>query len=306
MKSVFEIKISLFTAFFTSFILVSCTNSDSNKNENTHSKGLLKVYADDTFQPILGTSIETFEAIYPNAKVTINYLAQENSIDALTKGEVDFIVTGRALNKSEVAAIKNRGLYLKINQLASDGIVFIVSKNNARKIISEEEIKAAIIGKDAISLVIDKSNSGNLIYLKEKYKLSNTEIKVSAAGSDSAVIDYVSKHSNAIGIIGMALVSDLEDTKVKSRLAQIDLMTISYKDSLGATKLSLPSLDELALGLYPFKRNVYLVNVDGSGNLGTGFANFLVGEKGQRIILKSGLLPFQLPSREIIINNETF
>jgi phosphate transport system substrate-binding protein len=35
-----------------------------------------------------------------------------------------------------------------------------------------------------------------------------------------------------------------------------------------------------------------------------GFASFLGGERGQRIILKSGLVPERVPSRKIMIRNK--
>ena len=38
--------------------------------------------------------------------------------------------------------------------------------------------------------------------------------------------------------------------------------------------------------------------------LGSGFVSFVAGEKGQRIILKSGLIPATMPIRIIQVNNE--
>jgi phosphate transport system substrate-binding protein len=35
-----------------------------------------------------------------------------------------------------------------------------------------------------------------------------------------------------------------------------------------------------------------------------GFASFVAGETGQRIILKSGLVPLIMPSRNIVIRKE--
>ena len=282
--------------------LFSCGTTAVKEEDTTHTKGVLKVMADDTFRPILGTSIETFEAIYPSTKVTISYATQEKSIDALLKGEVDFILSGRKLNKNEEAQVRNRGLFLKVNQLASDALVFIVSKENKKIDITEAELVDIVNGKHKKSLIIDKSSSSNLVYLKDKLKLPLNLTNVTAAGSDSAVIEYVSSHPEAIGIIGMALVSDQEDSKVKSRLGKIDIMTVSYKDSLGNTIKAEVSLDAIATKRYPFIRDIFIINLDGSMNLGTGFANFLVGEMGQRIILKAGLLPYQLPNREIIIS----
>ena len=64
-----------------------------------------------------------------------------------------------------------------------------------------------------------------------------------------------------------------------------------------------PNQNDLAEEVYPLTRNLYIVNGEGKSGLGTGFATFIAGERGQRIVLKSGLLPDSLPSRQVIINN---
>jgi phosphate transport system substrate-binding protein len=55
------------------------------------------------------------------------------------------------------------------------------------------------------------------------------------------------------------------------------------------------------LGNYPLMRNLYLINCEGGPGPGTGFTSFVAGERGQRIVLKSGLLPDSIPPREVII-----
>jgi phosphate transport system substrate-binding protein len=44
-----------------------------------------------------------------------------------------------------------------------------------------------------------------------------------------------------------------------------------------------------------------LLNFQGAKGLGMGFASYIAGENGQRILLKSGLSPIKFPSREINI-----
>jgi phosphate transport system substrate-binding protein len=49
---------------------------------------------------------------------------------------------------------------------------------------------------------------------------------------------------------------------------------------------------------------LYVVNCQGYSGLGMGFTSFVGTETGQRIILKSGLLPVRMPSRKIRIRNQ--
>jgi phosphate transport system substrate-binding protein len=53
-------------------------------------------------------------------------------------------------------------------------------------------------------------------------------------------------------------------------------------------------------------RDLYIINCQGYSGLGMGFASFVAGDIGQRIILKSGLLPIRTPGRKIsfITNNK--
>jgi phosphate transport system substrate-binding protein len=69
----------------------------------------------------------------------------------------------------------------------------------------------------------------------------------------------------------------------------------------GAKKYYKPSQSDIATGLYPLTRTLYVLNYEGRDGLGTGFANYVSAPDGQRIILKSGLLPVTIPPREIEI-----
>ena len=46
-----------------------------------------------------------------------------------------------------------------------------------------------------------------------------------------------------------------------------------------------------------------MINRETFAGLGSGFISFVAGEKGQRIILKSGIVPAAMPIRLIQIKN---
>jgi phosphate transport system substrate-binding protein len=290
---------------FSAIVFSACNNSDTKKEiENTPASGTLKLLADDTFKPLLGTSIETFESINPNAKIIIQYKPQEKAFAELIEGNADVIIAGRPPSEIEEEQIEKKGLQAKVNLIASDALAFIVSKNYPHKEITEDKIAGILSGDLNLQLVCDKNSSGNLAYLKNRFNLSGEIKNIVAAGSDSAVVEYISSHPTAIGIIGMAFISDYDDVKVKERLSKVNLLTIQYKDSTGKLREGYPVQEDLVTRKYPFIRDIFIINLDGKMNLGSGFANFLVSERGQRIVLKSGLMPFRMPTREILINNK--
>jgi phosphate transport system substrate-binding protein len=58
----------------------------------------------------------------------------------------------------------------------------------------------------------------------------------------------------------------------------------------------------IALKNYPLTRDVMIINREGRNGLGTGFASFVAGDKGQRMIRLMGLLPATMPVRIIQVN----
>ena len=84
----------------------------------------------------------------------------------------------------------------------------------------------------------------------------------------------------------------------------VDKVNLLSVKNLKSNEYIYPSQDNLAAGKYPLARDLYIVNCQGYSGLGMGFASFLAGERGQRIILKSGLVPIRFPTRKIIARKE--
>jgi phosphate transport system substrate-binding protein len=56
--------------------------------------------------------------------------------------------------------------------------------------------------------------------------------------------------------------------------------------------------------IYPLTREIYLINTEPRNGLATGFSAFVASDKGQRIILKSGILPAVAPTRVVNIRKD--
>jgi phosphate transport system substrate-binding protein len=55
---------------------------------------------------------------------------------------------------------------------------------------------------------------------------------------------------------------------------------------------------------YPFIREVYMTSRETFAGLGSGFIQWATGEQGQRIVLKSGLVPATMPIRLVQVRTE--
>ena len=103
-----------------------------------------------------------------------------------------------------------------------------------------------------------------------------------------------------IGVVGMNWIFQPTD-KIKKALENITVLSVKDK---GSNEYVYPSQENLGNRKYPLARVLYIINCQGYDGLGIGFASFIAGETGQRIILKSGLAPMREPSRNISIRNK--
>ena len=193
----------------------------------------------------------------------------------------------------------------------------IVNPENTDTLLTTDQLQSILLGKyktwkelsgsgikDSIRVVFDKNGSANARYLKEKF-LGEKSFPANsyATNSSAAVVDYVSKTKGAIGVIGVNWISDSDDSTTTSFLDKIRVVGISQKDSTGTQmEYYKPYQAYIALKTYPLIRDVMIVNIEGRSGLGTGFASFVAGDKGQRMIRLMGLLPATMQVRIIQVN----
>ncbi|MBM3401725.1 MAG: phosphate ABC transporter substrate-binding protein, partial [Bacteroidetes bacterium] len=154
------------------------------------------------------------------------------------------------------------------------------------------------------SLVFDNANSSTVRYFKELAGVEELpEMGVYALKSNAEVIRYVHDNPGTIGVVGVNWMvqppTDLEG--IVEGLKILGVKNLEAKG--GSDAFYKPTQNDIALGLYPLTRSLYIINCEGGAGLGTGFSSFIAGERGQRVVLKSGLLPDSIPSREINIVN---
>jgi phosphate transport system substrate-binding protein len=119
--------------------------------------------------------------------------------------------------------------------------------------------------------------------------------------NNEAVIDYVSQNKNALGLIGLEWISDKDDSVSNSFLNRIRVMSVA-----GDSTHFKPYQAYLALKYYPLVRRITMLSREPRHGLGTGFMAFVASERGQRIVLKAGLVPVTMPIRIVEIDRESW
>lgn len=287
----------LYLVLLTGFVF-NCTKTEEKVQDNATS-GEVKIAVDESFKSIIESELAVFHALYTRAHITPIYTSERKAIQLMLQDSVSLAIVSRKLDSTEYNYLAKYTKKGRTTDFALDAVAFIVSKSNKDSIYTYESIKNLLQtgkSKNDISIVFDNNNSGNLFFLKNKLGIDSFPKNTFAQNSTQEVIDYVKSHNNAIGVIGAGWISDWDDPKVRNTLAQVALC--GFKDSIG---VSYPFQEDLATGRYPFRRNIYMITSETYLGLGTGFASFAAGDKGQRIVLKAGLLPYTSPGREIKI-----
>ncbi len=296
--------ISFSCTLLFSIIIASCNNANT---ADQFTSGSYRFVFDESLSPILDQELYVFKSIYPDAKPDVVYQPENKILDLILNNKARFAVMGRTLNPDEVKVLNNRNLPPQIGKIAEDAIALIVGKNSPDSLMLLSEVKSLFLSntKTNKNLVFDSPNSSIINYLM---KLSGTnhlkQKNVYALKNSKEVIKYVATHQDAVGFISYSWL--LEPDKDYASAAQ-NISIVGVKDdntkNINNSYVK-PSQSALALNQYPLKRTIYVVDCTGKVGLGTGFASFLQSERGQKIVLRSGLLPDSLPGREINIKKD--
>ena len=156
-----------------------------------------------------------------------------------------------------------------------------------------------------IKVIFDNPKSSIVRFIVDSItKSGNLSSQLSSMQSNLDVVDFISKNPEAIGLIGVSWVSNRNDPKSLSFLNKIKVAGISVTEPAISENSYQPFQAYIATGKYPFTRFLYAVLSEPRPGLGTGFATFLASDKGQRIIQKTGILPYTLPVRLVHIVEE--
>ena len=288
--------------FLTALILlVSCNSSNSTKNESeTILKGSTSLLVDETLKPIMEDQIQVFESLY-EAKIVLEAKSEAEVLQSLVKDSSRIAVLTRTLTTEEVKIFESKKIKPRITKIATDAIAFIVNRNTKDTLIALEDVIHFMQGQSnprIKGLVFDNPNSSTVRFMNQLAEIKSIPEKgVFSFKTNEEVIKYVSENNGMIGVVGMNWLSQ-PTASYQSYLKNIQVLSV--KDS-NSNIFVAPSQNNIAERVYPLTRDLFIVNCQGFSGLGMGFASFVAGEKGQRIILKSGLLPVRMPGRNIII-----
>ena len=276
----------------------SCQKKETNKE--TMLKGKATIYVDESLIPIIEDEVAVFENQY-DAKFHLVGKSETEVLNGLLKDTAKIAILTRRLSDDELKVFQTKKINPKTTAFATDAIAFIRNKKSNDTLIALQDVIDFMQGKkvNAIKgLVFDNPNSSTVSYLN---KISGTKIinqkNIFSFKTNNDVIKYVAENEGMIGIVGINWLFQ-PSIIMQETVDKVNLLSVK---SLKSNEYIYPSQDNLAAGKYPLARDLYLVNCQGFVGLGMGFASFLTEDRGQRIILKSGLVPIKFPTRKLVI-----
>jgi len=278
-----------------------------NTNKESIVKGSVTILVDETLTPVIEDQVAVFESNY-DAKIKIVSKSESEIVISLFKDKSGIAVLTRNLTIEENKIFEQKKITPKITKFATDAIAFISNKATNDTLIDLKNVVEFMKGNQSSTikgLVFDNPNSSTIRYMNTLAGVKTIpENGVYSFKTNQEVIKFVAQNNGMIGVLGVNWLSQ----PMPEMQEYIDKVNILSVKSLSGRNYYSPSQNNIAEGKYPLARDLYIINGQGYSGLGMGFASFVAGDKGQRIILKSGLLPIRIPGRKIItrreINNE--
>lgn len=302
-------------------VFCACSGQKSkNVRTDTYATGNMTLMCDESFSPIVSEELAVFSAMYPDAHVDVKYTNEIDAFNALMKQDVHLIITARNYSEKQLEYFKGIKIQPRYFPLGYDGLAFIINRNNLDSCITVKDIKRILMGEvknwadvnegsklGTIDVVFDNKQSAAVRWAVDSI-LGGKPINspnISAVNTSAEVIKYVEKTPNAIGIIGSNWLNDKRDTTNITFKKNITVMSVCQMEKANPMNSWKPYQLYLLDGRYPFARTVYALLADPYHGLPVGLANFMQSPQGQKIILKSALLPYRgdLEWRSVQVND---
>jgi len=284
------------------FVVVRCNKKEDKMSNQTISTGELTVIADESLTPIIEEQIAVYENDY-DAKINLVSKSETEVMNALLKDSINVAILSRQLTKIEIDAFKKKKINPSVTAFATDAITLIRNKKDTDSLVALNDVLDFLRGKEVSTirgLVFDNPNSSTARHLNELAGLkSSSQKNIFSFNTNLEAIKYVAENDGMIGVVGLNWIMQ---PSAETREFTNKVVVLSVK-GLNSSNYISPTQNNIAEGKYPLARDLFIVNCQGFSGLGTGFTTFIAGDRGQRIILKSGLLPIRMPGRKVVVRN---
>lgn len=302
-----------------------------------YAKGSATIFCDDGFRNILDEEIEVFEFSYPGSSIIPFYVSEQEAVDTLMADGTDAIIVTRELTKDQRDYMKSKfKKIVRTHCIAVDAVALITNRDNNVTSLTMQEVGDILNGKvtkwsqvagndtATIKIVFDNAGSSTVSYMRDRFlpagKMISENPNAFAQKNNASVFDVVKKDRNALGIISVSwLGDDLEaaqkvpvDKRYEDYKNENDTIATNLTTAVNIVKVSNPTQENdfnpiaykpyqvyINSGEYPLFRKVYMISTAPKSTVINSFYMFVTGFAGQKIISKTGILPYHMNARVV-------
>ncbi len=301
--------------FLSGLLLASC---EPTQQETRH-RGTVRVGVDDSYGTMLQSQADTYMHFNPKGTILLEAAPEAVVMAALLADSLEAAVVCRDLTESERNVFLSRQRKPMTYKVATDAIALVLHPDNPVSELTFDQVAGIFGGTTTrwnqlsalapdlpLDVVFDNPGSANARYVKENF-LSNGEFPANffAVHTNAEVIDHVASHPGAVGILSVGCIADVDDPEAQGFMSKIKVAAV--EDTAKTAKpgtFRQPYQAYVFDGSYPLRRDLYYIRTGLSQSLGTGFATFILGTKGQLIIHKTGMVAATAPTSLVRIVEE--
>jgi len=262
---------------FAIIVSLFCLSDDTIAAEKT-----ITIRGSTTVLPIAQNAAEVFMDRNLDVNISVQGGGSGVGIASIIDGTCDIADSSRPAKDKELKKAKTRGINLKANVVAMDGIAVIVHPLNKMNGITKKQIKDIYTGKisnwaelggaDKKIVVISRDTASGTFEAFNKLALDGEKVRPEALmqASNKAIATIVAKTPGAIGYVGLGYLS----SKVKA--LEVDGIK--------------PSKETVLSGEYALARPLYMYTNGEPKCLVKDFIDFVLSEEGQKLVEEIGFV----------------
>jgi len=249
----------------------------------------IKITGSDTVLPLSQKEAEEYMKDVPVASISITGGGSGVGIAALIEGSIDIAQASRMIKFDETNKIEEQGKSLKELVIAYDALAVVVNPKNEVTNLTREQLEAIFTGKitnwselGGADLEIvpysRETSSGTYEFFKESILDNKNYVNgIMSMPATGAIIQSVSQTEGAIGYVGLAYINDT-----------VKPVHVSYD---GGNSFVAPSFENAKNKSYPVVRPLLYYYTDATEQKVKPFLDFILSEKGQKIVEEIGYIP---------------
>ena len=293
-----ERKTRLIIAFAIMMLFSQCENGAVVYHNDKLDRGSIHISVDESFKPVIDAQIKVFESSFPDAHIFAHYKPEAECLKDMLVDSIRMVIITRQLQPTEEQRLKDTLSFIPVQgRIAYDAVSVIVNKASKDSLLETEDVKMLLNGTSQLKLrpVLDGLTATSTVRYALDSILKGQPLgkNVTAATSSQGVIDYVAANPDAIGLVGVSWIGNPEDSAHQRYQQQVTIASLRCKMCEGKVYVK-PNQANIATLQYPLVRGLHYILKENYEGLGSGFANFLIYERGQLIFRRAYLWPARM------------